>query len=224
VGAEQNPEGQPGQPLCQQTEAATTQEIGTNSGKGSERYVELRLGVVIINTSLFTDGRVVPLGGQHISAALLSVYKFLGGKAQDANIPDEFKYVDAEILKHNTNRELCRLAAGEHQAHQKDVAMANTADIFTYLVQMAQEKQANQGTPFMNDNEIYHHCRSMGITKFVDKNGKELTEQQQVYPYNLTPVGRNLISITFPILRKPTWFSLGGPWHSGQAAALMILL
>jgi hypothetical protein len=32
------------------------------------------------------------------------VYYDLGGKKEDANIPEELKFADAEVLKHNTNR------------------------------------------------------------------------------------------------------------------------
>ena len=136
---------------------------------------------------------MVPLGGQHISAALLAVYNDLGGKKEDASIPEELKFVDAEVLKHNTNRELCRLAAGEHQANQKDVEGASTADVFSYLSLMAQEKKKGPlETPFMTDNEIWSHCKSMGIQKFVDKYGRDLTEQQQVQPFLVTLLRRNL--------------------------------
>ena len=115
---------------------------------------------------------------------MLAVYNDPGGKKEDANIPEELKFVDAEVLKHNANRELCRLAAGEHQANQKDVEGASTADVFSYLSLMAQEKKKGPlETPFMTDNEIWSHCKSLGIQKFVDKYGRDLTEQQQVQPF-----------------------------------------
>jgi hypothetical protein len=33
----------------------------------------------------------------------------------------------------------------------------------------------------MTDNEIWTHCKSLGIQNFVDKYGRDLTEQQQAH-------------------------------------------
>lgn len=134
----------------------------------------------------------MPLGGQHISAALYTLWQSMGGKRDsDAQIPDEIKFVDAELLKHNTPKELCRLAAGEHQAHQKDVEGASTSDVFSYFYLMATEKMnSDLATPFMSDNEIFIHCRSLGLQKFTDKYGKELTDKQQVHRFIVTTCRR----------------------------------
>jgi hypothetical protein len=129
---------------------------------------------------IFTDGYFVPLGGQHISAALLSTFKSLGGMDAEATIPLELQWVDAEILRANTPIEVCRLAAGEHQTAQRDVQGMSVDDAFSFLVKTAREKNEKMGSPFLTDNEVAMVGLQLGLQKFRDKNGNELSESQSV--------------------------------------------
>ena len=107
----------------------------------------------------------MPLGGQHISAALYQVFKDLGGfSGGDVGIPVEFKMVEAEVLRTNTPRDICRLAAGEHQLAQRDVQSMSVADIFTLMARTAREKLASQHkSAFLTDAEVYTVCMQCGL-------------------------------------------------------------
>jgi hypothetical protein len=118
--------------------------------------------------------------GQHISAAILAMWKSLGGADNEAGIPLEFQYVDAEVLKANTPVDICRLAAGEHQLAQKDVQSMSVADAFAFMVKAAREKGVRHGTTFLTDKEVGMLCEQLGLQKFRDKSGNELTETQAV--------------------------------------------
>ena len=133
-----------------------------------------------LNNLYLTDGHYVPLGGQHISAALLATYNSLGGADNAASIPAELQFIDAEVLRPNTPLEVCRLAAGEHQTAQTDVQGMSVADAFSFLVKTAREKEAKHGTRFLTDNEVSMVGHQLGLQKFRDKHGNELSESQSV--------------------------------------------
>ena len=150
------------------------------------------------SSSHFTDGHYVPLGGQHISAALLQVFKMAGGNQDDIGISHEMQFVDAEVLKVSTPKEVCRLAAGEHQITQRDVQSMSVADIFSLMTKFARDKlQSKLGTRYLSDNEVLMVCQQCGLTKFQDRNGKELTESQSVcYQFGLLRIGATFFFIT----------------------------
>ena len=150
--------------------------------------------VGVNNNTLFTDGHYVPLGGQHISAAILAMWKSLGGADNETGIPLEFQYVDAEILKANTPLDICRLAAGEHQLAQKDVQSMSVADAFAFMVKAAREKGVRHGTTFLTDKEVGMLCEQLGLQKFRDKSGNELSETQAVCFLHLVSYSHNLSS------------------------------
>ena len=129
----------------------------------------------------FADGYFIPLGGQYISAALLALYKSLGGRADDPTIPPEVQFVEAEVLRANTPISICRLAAGEHQVSQKDVQSMTVAEIFAMMTTAALEKRAGpHKSPFLNDNDVHTVCIQCGLQKFRDRNGRELSPERQV--------------------------------------------
>ena len=122
----------------------------------------------------------MPLGGQHISAALLATYKAAGGQDNEEGIPEAMQFVDAEVLRANTPLEVCRLAAGEHQNSQRDVQGMSMADAFAFLCKTAKEKAAKMGSPYFTDNEVAMAGRQLGLQKFRDRHGNELSETQSV--------------------------------------------
>ena len=119
--------------------------------------------------ALFSDGHYVLIRGQHNSAASLAVYQSLGGPHNDVCIPPEYQYVDAEVLHSNTPKEVCRLAAGEHQVSHRDVQLMSVAEIFSLMCQTAREKNIKHRTPYFTDNEVHQVCLQCGLQKFRDR-------------------------------------------------------
>ena len=142
------------------------------------------------------DGHYIPIGGQHISAALLSVYKSLGGNEDDIGIPAELQFVDAEVLRPNTPRDICRLAAGDHHVAQKDVQSMSVSDIFKLMCQTAREKLAKHQTKVPTDNEVHTVCLQCGLQKLRDRTGKELTPQHEVSNISCMCVSDLFCSVT----------------------------
>jgi len=185
VGQEHKPRANQGTvpkscgPSGHQTSAKSTKKNDQSSRAGNSRYLVLRrLGANFLS---FTDGHFVPLGGQHISAALLQVYKKAGGQSNDSQIPDLLQFLDAEVLRTTTPLAVCRLAAGEHQAEQKDVQQLAVSDAFAFLCKTAKEKKEKQFSSFLTDNEVLMTCLQLGLQKFKDKQGNEMSEDRQVY-------------------------------------------
>ena len=193
----------------------TTPFNGENSCKGHERYVlYLHRLDATSDTSTFPDGHFVPLGGQHISAALLHNWQQLGGQQNEKWIPDELQYVEAEVLRSNTPIEICRLAAGEHQVAQRDVQAVSVSDAFSFFLKTAKEKMAKHNTPYLSDNEIAMAGLQLGLQKFRDRQGKELTESQSVR----CSFSSCADSTQFFLPRRQSWFSNGGHSPSGPVA------
>ena len=76
--------------------------------------------------------------------------------------------------------DVCRLAAGEHQAEQKDVHEVSVSDAFAFFVKTAREKKAKYGSEFLSDNQVAMVGKQLGIQLFRDRNGAELNETQSV--------------------------------------------
>ena len=123
----------------------------------------------------------MPLGGQHISAALLQLFNSMGGLSGDVGVPMEFKFVEAEVLRSNTPREVCRLAAGEHQMAQRDVHSMSVADIFALMARTAREKMAIAGNSrYLTETEVFTVCMQCGLQRSHDRSGKEVSEANEV--------------------------------------------
>ena len=54
------------------------------------------------------------------------------------------------------------------------------ADAFAFLVKTTREKEAKHGTRFLTDNEGAMVGHQLGLQKFRDKHGNELSESQSV--------------------------------------------
>ena len=105
----------------------------------------------------------------------------MGGNTDDIGIPAEMQYVEAEVLRSNTPRDVCRLAAGEHQTSQRDVQSMSVSDIFSLMCKTAKEKlHGKDKSPYLTDSEVYQVCVQCGLQRFRDRTGKELTAQQEV--------------------------------------------
>ena len=120
------------------------------------------------------------LGGQHISAAVLQMYKGLGGEDGDKGIPEPLQFLEAEVLKSATPLELCCLAAGEHQLEQKDVMAMSVGDAFAFYVKTCREKLTKMGTPYLTDSEVAQAGCQLGLQQYLDRNGRTLKEEQAV--------------------------------------------
>ena len=56
----------------------------------------------------------------------------------------------------------------------------SVADAFSFLVKTSREKKEKMGSPFLTDNEVAMVGLQLGLQKFRDKNGNELSESQSV--------------------------------------------
>jgi hypothetical protein len=128
----------------------------------------------------FTDGFYVPLGGQHISAAVKAYYEEEGGERCDATIEPQLKMVRAEVLKPATPIEVCKLAAGQHQNVQGTFHSMTVADIFAFLVQTSKEKKQKYGTSILSEKDVQHVGFQLGLQKFFDRHGNRLPVKKQV--------------------------------------------
>lgn len=122
------------------------------------------------------------MGSQHISAGLLQLFKSLGGVANQHSLPEEYQFVEAEVLKSTTPLEVCRLAAGRHQAQQKDVQVISVADTFQFFVTAAREQKQQFGTEYFDDKDksLAKMCRQLGLLSWIDKMGNVLNDAQAV--------------------------------------------
>jgi hypothetical protein len=121
----------------------------------------------------------IPLGGQHISAALWHIWQEeLAGGTPEAEIPDKHKFVHAEVLIPSTPGYIRALAAGEHQADQSEVMCAMTADIYKHITNRCRAnvaigkkdgKKEKDVTPHLTDGQLFVELMSVGLMPKVDQ-------------------------------------------------------
>lgn len=133
----------------------------------------------------FIDGRFVPIGGQHISAALFQLIdEYKNNGYPEDKIPQAVRFVEAEVLLSTTPLQVARLAAGQHQSHQSNAQTISTADAFAMFQLHAAEKSTHaksRRAAFFNDAEVFEVIQELGIMYQPKKAfAKEKTPAQQV--------------------------------------------
>ena len=86
---------------------------------------------------------------------------------KEEQINQSVRFVEAEIMRHGTPLQLCRLAAGEHQRVQQDTREVTTVDVIDMLRHECAKKfittQAQSSQ--LTDDELYVQLESMGVVK-----------------------------------------------------------
>lgn len=110
------------------------------------------------------------IGGQHISAAIHSVYLEKVEKGYpESNIENSLKYVNAELLRADCPVQLARRAAGQHQQRQLATRALNTEDAIHMFRREARKKVDVQMEWQLTDNEIWLALQSMGMAKDIPR-------------------------------------------------------
>ena len=106
---------------------------------------------------------------------------------KEEQIKAPIRYVQCEVLKHDTPLQLCKLAAGEHQRIQQDTRECQTADIIEMLRHECTKKYVNTETQSaqLTDDELYVQLESLGLVKEsslgkLPKGTKKSTEEYLV--------------------------------------------
>ena len=151
----------------------------------------------------------MPLGGQHITAALVKLRnRNLKLGSSESALPLPLRVVRGTIYGQGTPLEACRAVAGQHQSTQHDVRESTMADTCSYILEMEDQKAKQSGAGMLTDNAIYSCLQSYGLICGSDKSmqvgDKEMTtkeattiQRQQVYlsiPYAdiLVPIGMQI--------------------------------
>jgi hypothetical protein len=87
-------------------------------------------------------------------------------------LPVEERCVRAEVIRYDAPVDICRLAAGQHQAVQSDTLDASTEDVIRMLgMQLTAKLQPPSAEgqlapmPMLEDKELFQHLLSMGVVK-----------------------------------------------------------
>lgn len=106
----------------------------------------------------------VPLGGQHISYAIYLLYKQRQkAGVREEDIPENLRFLVAEVLSHKTPLSICQAACGHHQRTQHNVRAVRCVDALRHLRAAAAIKQGHTGAPYLTDEEIFIALKSLGI-------------------------------------------------------------
>ena len=121
------------------------------------------------------------------------------------------RFVEAEILRADTPLEVCRLAAGQHQALQCQVKGISSEDAFALFQQTALEYLESRGQPWMSDAEMWQVLQQLGVQYQAKKaDTKEKSPEEQVHHF--------LLQVFFYSHRKSPSSTSGGPCRSLRAA------
>lgn len=106
------------------------------------------------------------MGGQHVSAALRSLYE----QKKARGIPDDdieavLQTVQAEVILQGCPTQLARLGAGHHQRIQHDTRDSTTEEIFAFMCRTIAAKVANHQPAHLTDNDVWLIVESMGLSK-----------------------------------------------------------
>ena len=119
----------------------------------------------------------MPLGGQHICAALLKLRDYhLKQGCKEAQLHASLRYIKATTYMSNTPVAVCRRIAGRHQATQHDDKESSIAESLSFLMTMAEEKRKARGTATMTDGELFCVLDNMGMVRGSDKSLAETGE------------------------------------------------
>ena len=136
--------------------------------------------VICVSFSLSTGGKYCPLGGQHISSALLMLRRRnLQSTPEDA-LPDSLRFVRGPIYSTDTPLHICRAIAGHHQATQHDVRESSMADICQFFMEMSQQKFQSTGSSFLADEDIYNSLVTFGLVRGSEKSLLKTSESMSL--------------------------------------------
>jgi hypothetical protein len=131
-----------------------------------------------IHDIFLAGGLYVPLGGQHIAAALWHIWQEeLSGGTPEGEIPEKHKFVMAELLIPSTPGHIRALAAGEHQADQSEVMGVMTADVFKHITNRCRAnvimykkagKKETDVNPHLTDGQLTDVLMSVGLMQKMD--------------------------------------------------------
>ena len=111
----------------------------------------------------------MPLGGQHICAALVQLRARLLSTQQEDSLPISCRVVRAIVYSSDTPLAVCRAVAGHHQSTQHDVRESTIADTCGFIMDLQKEKMESCGTPLLNDEEIYKVLETFGLIRGSEK-------------------------------------------------------
>lgn len=114
----------------------------------------------------------MPLGGQHITAALIRLRKYQMEKGvAEVDLQDSLKFLKGVVYSTSTPVKICRAVAGRHQSQQHNVKESTIAECLDYIADMGAEKLQRTGgrTSMLTDTEIFNTINTMGLVRGVDK-------------------------------------------------------
>ena len=132
-----------------------------------------------------TDGSFVLLGGQHIASILIENYKKqtkplhqqgLGMNPDD--LPMNEKFVTAQILRHGTPLNICRLAAGLHQYRQRFHAESGFSTTVGVIAQAYREFDENNAQPVRELPRSHLGSILLQHGKLADRKDKDGSQKQ----------------------------------------------
>ena len=123
-----------------------------------------------LSSTLFSGGKFIPLGGQHISAALVQLrHHTMKGGVDEAALPISLQYIKATVYSVDTPLPVCRAIAGHHQSTQHDVKESTVSDALSFIMDMAVQKKAAVGVSMLTDEELYETLVNFGAVRGSDK-------------------------------------------------------
>ena len=88
----------------------------------------------------------MPLGGQHITAALIRLRKYTVDRGvAEIDLQDSLKHLKGIVYTSNTPVSICRAVAGRHQSQQHNVKESSIAECLEYIAAMGAEKMQRTG-------------------------------------------------------------------------------
>jgi hypothetical protein len=122
----------------------------------------------------FTENFYVPLGGQHVSAAIRAIWaqQLADGRAE-RDIPPTLRQVRAEILRRDTPYSVCCIAAGVHQDQQQRVVSVSLVDVLKNFRVAASLLPASDKPPELKDELILQRLDALGIGAAPITRGKK---------------------------------------------------
>ena len=137
----------------------------------------------------------MPLGGQHITAALVKLrQRNLKLGSSENSLPLSLRVVRGTIYASETPVEACCANAGQHQSTQHDVRESPMAYTCACISEMEPHKYRQSGSGMLSDDEIFNCLQSYGLIRGSDKSmdiaDREMTlkdatvlQRQQVYHF-----------------------------------------
>lgn len=162
-----------------------------------------------------------------MSAALYTRYKKFrfdeSSPIPEEQIPDTYRYVQAEVLNALTPLAVCRAAAGQHQALQSDNMPPSLSDIAVYIAQLAVEKaQECEGNMWLTQRDLWSALTSCGVAKRTVEDPQNTDESGSMQTAEV--IAALIAQVMFPFTnRKSTHFCLPESEDSGHMEELRLL-